>query len=305
MGCCQSRRTRDHQTSRTPGSPIATYTDEGEHTVQQGQAEGEGDSTTTRTVAAQSPRGAGAAPRLNSPAQRPRKKKRSGSNNNNNNTGNNGSSSLDEQCNRPLRPYVWKRRDSKRKWTRSEIEREREEFFETRVTGRQEIWAALKMVAEEMRIGHIENAQGILDAAGITTPYGDLVDGCYDASGISYKLEPVLVADPPVIETFGNDDDGNASSTADENESDCGDIGGKDIDAMGSTSEEKEKGAQAPSILVTVRLSDSDRNMRIRIGRDQHVHALEKRLRAEADVRAANHCTVAAERNWCANDNTD
>lgn len=140
------------------------------------------------------------------------------------------------------------------------------------------------MVAEELRNGDIETAQGILDAAGITSPHGDLVEGCYDATGVAYKLEPVIVMDPPVIEESGEHNDGTSSITVDDSEGEGEGIIGKEIDEIGTASEGKGKAIQTPSVLVNLRLSDSDRNMTVRIGKDQHVHALEKRLRVEANV---------------------
>jgi hypothetical protein len=71
---------------------------------------------------------------------------------------------------------------------------EREEFFETRVTGRQEIWCALKM-AVGLMMGGLETAQGIIDAAGVTL-LGDLISGAYDEVGNFYQLPEPVISDP-------------------------------------------------------------------------------------------------------------
>lgn len=119
-----------------------------------------------------------------------------------------------------------------RVWTPSALERERNEFFDTRVTGRQEIWqalhAALELMweadikarnsriqqqslhpddseeshggtansSEEDRQAALATAQSILSAAEITLPTGDLANGAYDSFGNYYQLPEHIVADP-------------------------------------------------------------------------------------------------------------
>lgn len=50
----------------------------------------------------------------------------------------------------------------------------REEFFDTRVTGRAEAWHAIRM-AIEMMGEDLETAQTILDAAGVVLPTGQFL----------------------------------------------------------------------------------------------------------------------------------
>jgi hypothetical protein len=47
-----------------------------------------------------------------------------------------------------------------------------------------------------MRSGDLVTAQGIIDAAGITVPTGDLCEGCYDEQGVLYRLPQCIVSDP-------------------------------------------------------------------------------------------------------------
>ncbi|KAL9018283.1 MAG: hypothetical protein Q9185_004386 [Variospora sp. 1 TL-2023] len=116
-----------------------------------------------------------------------------------------------EHFNAPLRPHIplskprSKSKPSKqRTWTRSLLEKERGEFFETRVTGRGEVWGGLKLVTELLREGDVQDAQGVLDASGVTVPTGDLVDGCYDEQGALYQLPAWVVAEPErVVEDGG------------------------------------------------------------------------------------------------------
>ncbi|RMZ80385.1 hypothetical protein DV738_g2780, partial [Chaetothyriales sp. CBS 135597] len=102
---------------------------------------------------------------------------------------------LTEHYNRPLvLPAAWK--SNRRTWTHAQLARERIEFFETRITGRREVWEALRQVAECVREGDLATAQGILDAAGITLPTGKLENGAYDEAGNLYRLTQPILRDP-------------------------------------------------------------------------------------------------------------
>lgn len=57
-------------------------------------------------------------------------------------------------------------------WTRSHLEKQRADFFDTRVTGSPEIWTALRRVSEMLRAGDVGNAQAIMDAANVSCPTG-------------------------------------------------------------------------------------------------------------------------------------
>lgn len=129
---------------------------------------------------------------------------------------------LAQHINKPLRRRRWASRN--RVWTRHAIDRERTDFFDTRVTGRAEIWqtlhAALEVLweadattneqrsavasAEEAETADaaadlaeaLATAQSMIDAADITLPTGDLAQGAYDAFGSFYALPAWIVSDP-------------------------------------------------------------------------------------------------------------
>lgn len=147
---------------------------------------------------------------------------------------------LGQHLNQPLRRHEWMSGD--RKWTPSGLEVERRDFFDTRVTGRQEIWQAIHAALELMweadtaarnsRIEQQQNeatvseeniqisatanaseqarqealtmAQTILSAAEITIPTGDLANGVYDSFGNFYGLPEQIVADPINIALTSN-----------------------------------------------------------------------------------------------------
>jgi len=106
-----------------------------------------------------------------------------------------------------------------------ELDRERTEFFDTRVDGRPEVWQAIKAVLEVLwsggdpddNDGGLLTAQGILDAAGITLPSGVMVGGVYDSFGFRYVIPEYIVSDPVNLrvtrpaEPTGNLDKGEGS----------------------------------------------------------------------------------------------
>ncbi|PHH61663.1 hypothetical protein CDD81_8074 [Ophiocordyceps australis] len=121
---------------------------------------------------------------------------------------------LDEHIDKPLRRHEWTSKD--RRWTRSQLDAERAAFYDTRVTGRPEIWqtirAALSVLAhpetdEGVELDGLATAQSILSAAEISLPTGDLVNGAYDSLGNFYQMPAWLVADPTNLAHDGDHDD--------------------------------------------------------------------------------------------------
>ena len=183
--------------------------------------------------------------------------------------------SLAEQFNQPLRPHVWTAK--KRKWTRQELDREREEFFDTRVTGRQEIWGALRIVIGLLGEGEIETAQGILDASGITVPTGDLKNGAYDEAGNFYQMPEHMVSDPENLMPEEKSPTAAASTEAEET----------DEDELERRREEKGKAVlkSGESIKVKARLSDrGGPDIVVELSKDQNVRVLIRRIQDEAVV---------------------
>lgn len=186
---------------------------------------------------------------------------------------------LQEQFNAPLRPHVW---TSKRQWTRSELDRERNEFFDTRVTGREEIWATLKIVIGLLAEGETATAQGILDASAITLPTGDLANGAYDEAGNFYQMPENIVADPNNVFLTSKNDFVNGE----------GDEDATDEEELTRRREEKGKGVLQIGELVKVKARFSDRggpDVVISFGKEQPVCAFIKRLQDEVNVRSPPH----------------
>jgi len=181
---------------------------------------------------------------------------------------------LGEQFNLPLRPHVW---TAKRQWTRSELARERQEFFDTRVTGHVEIWATLKSVVELLADGDIATAQSILDAAAITVPTGDLKNGAYDEAGNLYQLPEHVISDPDNLVLDQEIKNGETSNDVTD-----------DDEELERKREEKGKAVLKKSDMVKVKARLSDRggpDVVVAIGKDQFVRILVRRIQEEANVR--------------------
>jgi len=170
---------------------------------------------------------------------------------------------------------VW---TAKRQWTRSELERERQEFFDTRVTGHAEIWASVKVVVGLLADGDIATAQSILDAAAITVPTGDLKNGAYDEAGNLYQMPDHIISDPqnlaPDQVTIGK---GETSNEVEDDE-----------EELERKREEKGKAVLKTADIVKVKARLSDRggpDVVVAIGKEQPVRTVVQRIREDAGVR--------------------
>ncbi|EAU38951.1 predicted protein [Aspergillus terreus NIH2624] len=162
---------------------------------------------------------------------------------------------LGEPFNAPIRPHVWY--SKRRLWTRAQLDHERREFFETRVTGRPEIWAALATALALMQAGDLDTAQGIVDAAGITVPTGDFCQGAYDQHGVLYRLPQCIVSDPEnmlaaeLADEFDTDDDKMSLDEASGDE-----LIAEEEEEVERRRDEKGKASERDVIRVRARLSD-------------------------------------------------
>lgn len=178
---------------------------------------------------------------------------------------------------RPVRTHLGDVHASRKVWTRRSLDREREAFFETRVSNSHEVWQILKQVVALVRDGSdadLATAQALLDAAAITVPSGDLVDGAYDENGNFYPLVEYIVSNPERMVEPSPDEEAT------------------DEDAYESEEERRlEKGKTvvrpAESVEVRARLSDRggpEADIKLRLGKDDTVRVLVRRIRQEANV---------------------
>ncbi len=218
---------------------------------------------------------------------------------------------LSQQINKPLRRHEWVSRN--RTWTRDSLNKERAEFFDTRVTGRPEIWqtlhSALEVLwdadiasnqAETSTIGGEEEqpsvalatAQTMLLAADITLPSGDLAQGVYDAFGNYYPLPECIVADPVNI----GHEQGHTSVTDSKLvltglEVSAGD---DDLDDDEAERRREEKGKAVlnleTQITVRARLSENSHDVIVTLGKDETVRSLARKISDEAHVCPDTFC---------------
>ncbi|KAJ5082670.1 hypothetical protein N7532_011713 [Penicillium argentinense] len=210
---------------------------------------------------------------------------------------------LNEHYNEPVRLHIWK--SKRRTWTRGQLDRERREFFETRVTGHAEVWAAISTAIELMRAGDLVTAQSILDAAGITVPTGDLCQGCYDQQGALYRLPQCIVSDPTnMVQT----DTSTATESQDAIEQDedeealsdgklaTDDASGDELISEDMERRRDEKGKTSERDLIRVRVRLSDRggpDLVLMIGKGQSVGFLARKVRQEAEISSVQSVRIA------------
>lgn len=212
---------------------------------------------------------------------------------------------LDQHINKPLRRTDWA--SQSRTWTRACLDRERAEFFDTRVSGRPEVWQALRAALEVLweadgRRGMaviladeetgssdadldpsvaLATAQSILDAADITLPTGNLSDGAYDALGDYYQLPLFVVGDP--VNLAQDDDDDDAET---EGKGALKEAADQDDEEVERRREEKGKAVVDVKAMVwaVIRLSDGSKDMKIRVGKEETVRSIVRRITEETSV---------------------
>ncbi|KAE8149284.1 hypothetical protein BDV25DRAFT_140944 [Aspergillus avenaceus] len=197
---------------------------------------------------------------------------------------------LNEHFNAPIRRHVWY--SKRRLWTRIQLDQERQEFFETRVTGQPEIWAALSTAISFMRSGDLLTAQSMIDAAGITVPTGDLCQGCYDEQGVLYRLPQCIVSDPEnIVQSTAEDD-----FDTDDDKLSLDEESGDELIADDAERRRDEKGKISERDLIRVKARLSDRggpDMILTVGKSQNVGYIARKLQQEAEIPTAQRVKIA------------
>lgn len=181
-----------------------------------------------------------------------------------------------------------------RTWNRSQLRKERYEFFETRVTGRREIWDAIRQAAECLREADLLTAQGILEAAGVTLPTGRLEDGGYDEAGNLYKLPEAVLSDPTNVEETDGDEQTMIGEIKDEGKVVEGDEFSKEVMAEPTRQDKGKAAVEKDAMKVKCRLSDrGGPDVIVVLGRSQPISALIKGIREEAELPSSTRIRVA------------
>ncbi|PKS06684.1 hypothetical protein jhhlp_006758 [Lomentospora prolificans] len=213
---------------------------------------------------------------------------------------------LDQHINKPLRRHVWASKN--RRWTRAAIDKERSEFFDTRVTGRPEVWATLHAVLQMLWTPESEGASGggggenlataqsILDAAEITLPTGNLAQGAYDSLGNYYAFHEWVISDPTnmvedtpdeATETI-EDDDTKRIPTFEESDE-------PDEEEACRRREEKGKAVVDVRDLITVyaRLSENSRDVKVSVGKSDTVRVVARKILEESELPGDRNIRIA------------
>lgn len=197
---------------------------------------------------------------------------------------------LDQHIDKPLRRHVWT--STNRTWSTRQLARERAEFFDTRVSGRPEVWqavhAALMILWEPTEEGADDTAgfataQAILSAAEISLPSGNLAQGVFDSLGYYYPIPEYIVADPTnvVTERPLPDSKADLSTGADDTAADD-----DETDADSDKRAEKGKGVVSveEQISIKARLSENGRDYQVLVGKTEPIRSVSKKIAEQASV---------------------
>ncbi|CZT24556.1 uncharacterized protein RCC_10281 [Ramularia collo-cygni] len=166
-------------------------------------------------------------------------------------------------------------------WTRSNLEKQRRDFFDTRVNGSVEIWGGMRQASELLCQGDLAGAQAILDALNMNCPSGKFArgrgrdrnnGGVFDERGALYDIPNWVVSDPLDIVEDAEDKIGIAD--------DSDDALNEDEDAARKR-EEKGKGRVidlGEEMKVKVRLSDGTGDQEITFGAKQKAGVIVKKV---------------------------
>ncbi|KAI3396606.1 hypothetical protein diail_11858 [Diaporthe ilicicola] len=210
---------------------------------------------------------------------------------------------LDQHINKPLRRKEWSSKN--RIWSRSALDRERTDFFDTRVSGRPEIWQTLNVALDILWAADIAKrdgpsddpdaslalatAQTILDAADITLPTGNLADGAYDLLGNYYQLPAHIVSDPLNIASDCEDNDHQFGEGKTAEDPAGGDGDGDDPDDEAER-RRVDKGKAvinvSDQIRAVLRLSHTARDLKLDVGKDESVRRIIHRILEETNLRS-------------------
>ncbi|KAI1133984.1 hypothetical protein F5Y05DRAFT_400154 [Hypoxylon sp. FL0543] len=217
---------------------------------------------------------------------------------------------LSQHIDKPLRRHEWVARD--RTWTRSELDRERADFFYTRVTGRPEVWQVLKAALEvlwEADRSHapgeesrnddetdgLVTAQSMLKAAEVTLPTGDLSQGAYDALGNYYALPEWIVSDPVNVTEEPQKGGADVDRKDDDLTGEEDIMGGLGEDEAMRRREEKGKGVAdlRDMVKVRARLSENLPDVIVSVAPEESVRSFARKIAEESGLPSTKRVRVA------------
>ncbi|KAG9243210.1 hypothetical protein BJ878DRAFT_511961 [Calycina marina] len=207
---------------------------------------------------------------------------------------------------KPLHIISW---SSKQKlWTRSIIDKERRDFFDTRLAfgGKEHIWQAIRQAMEVLweggdamdQDGGLATAETLLLSAGLVIPKGNICKGIYDESGYKYVIPREIISDPenlaPDTETQQSLPTVAANGQLPENQHDEVNDHGEDGEAL--TLEEilrrkvaKGKGRVVDVVMVKARRNDGQADIVVESDKTENVAVLKERLTQAGHVQLPSY----------------
>ncbi|KAJ4986650.1 ubiquitin domain-containing protein [Stagonosporopsis vannaccii] len=148
---------------------------------------------------------------------------------------------------------------SSQAWTRQRLEKERRDWWDTRVTGDIQVWRCLQAATEALQEGDVATAQTLLDAQECTCPTGQLWSRIYDDRGNEYRVPEWLVIEPTGIVEEGD------SPVA------------KDTTAIDDSEPDRE-------FVVRVRVSETAADLRVSVRRRETIASIREKLRMQTQM---------------------
>jgi hypothetical protein len=157
-------------------------------------------------------------------------------------------------------------------WTRARLDKERNDWWDTQVTGSPEVWGAVRLAAQSLQIGKLKDAQQWLETMECTCPTGCLWKGVYDSTGILYKIPEWLIVEPEGLVA---------------EEADAEPAGGPaGVAAANDGAQEDEEEEDDEPVAVRVRVSRNGRDVVLKLRRREQISSIVEKLKQQAEVRS-------------------
>jgi hypothetical protein len=152
-------------------------------------------------------------------------------------------------------------------WTRSRLDKERNDFWDTQVTGSPEVWGAVRLAAKCLQNGSLQEAQSWLEATECTCPTGCLWKGVYDSTGVMYKVPEWLVVEPDgLVEESESEEEAATASASNSKVHESADEGENDV------------------VIVRARISRTQRDVKVRMRKCETVAVVIEKVKKQAKV---------------------
>jgi hypothetical protein len=158
-------------------------------------------------------------------------------------------------------------------WTRARLDKERNDWWDTQVTGSPEVWGAVRLAVQSLQIGKLKDAQQWLETMECTCPTGCLWKGVYDSTGILYKVPEWLIVEPEglVAEEADAELAGGPAGVAAAND--------------GAQEDDNDDEDDEP-VAVRVRVSCNGRDVVLKLRRREQISSIVEKLKQQAEVRS-------------------